>query len=98
MRKERDWSQSQAFEALREGLRFGPRSRASYRAIDMGTRPPTPSEADFLVRYFGSSPDDIHDVPEPNDPLVEAIRDLVEELRLARVAHQPNNEKSATNR
>lgn len=45
-RRARDWNQTQAFEALREGLRLGQKSRASYVALDMGARQP---------RAFGSS-------------------------------------------
>jgi hypothetical protein len=69
MRKERNWSQQRAFEALREGLGFGPKSRASYAAIDMGKRPPTMGESAFLVSYFGKSPDDLPEVPEPTEPV-----------------------------
>jgi hypothetical protein len=68
MRQDRGWSQQQAFEALHEGLGFGPRSRASYVAIDMGKRPPTPTEAEFLVSYFGKSPDDLPEPIEPTEP------------------------------
>jgi hypothetical protein len=94
MRRDRDWSQQQAFEALRDGLHFGPKSRASYTAIDMGRRPPTPGEQAFLVKYFGKSPDDAPDRPEATettDPLVcalmrqtEAIEALVAELAESR--------------
>jgi hypothetical protein len=75
MRKEREWSQQQGFEALRDGLHFGPKSRASYIAIDMGHRPPTAGEQDFLIRYFGKSPDDVAELgdPEEVDPVVAAI-------------------------
>ena len=76
MRRDRDWSQQQGFEALREGLHFGPKSRASYSAIDMGKRAPTPTEQEFLVRYFGKSPDDVPEAEEPTerpDALVEAL-------------------------
>lgn len=77
MRRELDWSQQQAFETLRDGLQLGPKSRASYVAIDMGKRQPTVGEQQFLVRYFGKSPDDFPDIQEPAeqaDPLVAALR------------------------
>jgi transcriptional regulator with XRE-family HTH domain len=102
MRKDRGLSQTQAFEALREDLNLGPRSRASYRAIDMGDRPPTPREAEVLVRYFGSSPDDLPEITEDTETpasLVDAIKvqtgallALVEELRLARVGSSDDAE------
>lgn len=111
MRKERGLSQTQAFEALRVDLNLGPRSRASYRAIDMGERPPTPREAEVLVRYFGSSPDDVPDIPEDADvpaSLVDALKDqtqalraLVEELRLSRQGmplDDPDEEATAQGR
>ena len=102
MRKDRDWSQQQGFEALREGLGFGPKSRASYVAIDMGKRPPTTDEAKFLVRYFGKSPDDIPDaIPEaePNAALVtalqaqvKALESIIEEMRLQRIQQHESTE------
>lgn len=61
-RQRRDWSQSQAFEQLREGLGLGVRSRASYVALDMGDRQPHPEEVAFLETFFGASPSD---EPEP---------------------------------
>jgi hypothetical protein len=92
MRRDLDWSQQQAFEALRDGLKLGPKSRASYIAIDMGKRAPTLKEQEFLVDYFGKSPDDFPDEPGPTertDVLVAALRGqtdaisaLVAELRL----------------
>jgi hypothetical protein len=77
MRRDLGWSQQQAFEALREGLHLGPKSRASYIAIDMGKRLPTVGEQEFLIRYFGKSPDDFPDDlgdAEPADLLVDALR------------------------
>jgi hypothetical protein len=68
MRQDRDWSQTQAFEALHEGLKFGPKSRASYIALDAGHRPPKPDEQTFLVSYFGKSPDDVPEPVEPTEP------------------------------
>lgn len=92
MRQTHDWSQTQAFENLRAGLKLGPKSRASYIRLDMGERPPRPGEAQFLVEYFGRSPDEIPAIPgEDRDPLVaalerqtEQLEALVAELRLTR--------------
>lgn len=83
MRQDRDWSQTQAFEALREGLQFGPKSRASYIALDMGHRPPRPDEQEYLVGYFGKSPDDLPAPVEPTEPadaLVAAIHAQTEAI------------------
>lgn len=85
MRRTRDWSQQQAFEELRQGLGLGPKSRASYIKLDMGPRPPNVRQQEYLVAYFGQTPDD----PPPlvageKDELVAAIRALVEEMRLQR--------------
>jgi hypothetical protein len=68
MRQDREWSQQQGFEELREGLHLGPKSRAAYAAIDMGQRPPTPDEAAFLIAYFGKGPDDIPETADPVEP------------------------------
>jgi 5'-deoxynucleotidase YfbR-like HD superfamily hydrolase len=68
MREDRGWSQQRAFEELRFGLQFGPKSRASYRALDIGTRIPTILEQEFFVSYFGKSPDDLPDLVEPTEP------------------------------
>jgi hypothetical protein len=58
MRRERDWSQQQAFRALYAGLRLSENSRASYVALDMGDRQPRASEREFLIAYFGAGPSD----------------------------------------
>lgn len=79
-RRERDWSQQQAFEALHEGLGLGPRSRASYVALDMGDRQPKPHEAAFLGSYFGAEPSNEDAPPEPTPDLATALLALVEEL------------------
>lgn len=63
-RRKRGWSQQQAFEELHRGLRLGPKSRASYSAIDMGDREPKPHEQRFLTQFFESGPDDPYE-PEP---------------------------------
>ena len=87
MRRDLDWSQQQAFEALRAGLKLGPKSRASYIAIDMGKRAPTLKEMEFLVSYFGKSPEDFPDEPGDAEPvasiqgLTVAITSLVTDLR-----------------
>lgn len=57
-RQERDWSATQAFEALREGLRLGPKSRAAYLRFETGDRVPDKAEQDFFVTFFGSGPND----------------------------------------
>jgi hypothetical protein len=90
MREDRGWSQQRAFEELRFGLQFGPKSRASYRALDIGTRIPTIAEQEFIVGFFGKSPDDLPDLIEPTEPAdalvaaltaqTEAINALVERL------------------
>ncbi len=81
-RRSRDWSQSQAFEALRAVLGLGPRSRASYLALDMGDREPRAGEQAALVAFFGAEPSDhIEPVAEPtNIDLAAAITALVGEL------------------
>jgi len=76
MRQDREWSQQQGFEALREGLHLGPKSRASYIAIDMGHRQPTVAEQAFLVSYFGKSPDDLPISPDPNEESLDLIKAL----------------------
>ena len=38
-RRAKDWSQQRGFEQLREGLRLGPKSRASYVALEHGQEP-----------------------------------------------------------
>jgi transcriptional regulator with XRE-family HTH domain len=83
MRQERGWSQQRAFEELRVGLHLGPKSRASYRAIDIGERLPTPAEQEFFVKYFRKSPDDFPEAVEPTEPadaLVEALRSQTEAI------------------
>lgn len=57
MRVERDWSATQAHEALREGLGLAPKSRAAYVAIEDG-RPLKAREETFLRSYFGGGPSD----------------------------------------
>ena len=77
MREDRDWSASRAFEDLHSGLGLGPKSRASYVALEKGPRAPSPEQQDFLVRYYGKSPDDLPDIveqAEPKDELIEALR------------------------
>lgn len=98
MRQARDWSQTQAFEALRDGLGLGPKSRASYIRLDMGDRAPRPREMQFLVDYFGQGPDERPTVEE-RDPLVlaveeqtRAIHELIAELRSTREPRRVTNE------
>lgn len=87
VRRERDLSQQQAFELVQERLHISPKSRTVYYAIDMGDRQPKPSEAEVLAAEFGW-PEEAPEAPAVSAgdqaALVDAIRDLVEELRLAR--------------
>ncbi len=57
MRRERDLSQTQAFELVYEGLGISRTSRAVYLAIDMGDRQPNPREAEYLASVFGWPPE-----------------------------------------
>ncbi len=57
-------SQTGAFELLGSRLGFGPKSRFSYVALDMGTREPTEHEAAVLAEWLGGYPSD-----EPQDAL-----------------------------
>lgn len=103
MRRTRDWSQQQAFEELRDGLGLGPKSRASYIKMDMGPRPPNVRQQEYLVAYFGQTPDDpVVAVTGESDQLVAAIRALVEELRLQRTTAQveepPRHQASGNNK
>lgn len=56
MRKDRDWSQTEAHEELYAGLKLARSSRAVYVALDNGDRPPKPDEETFLRSYFGEGP------------------------------------------
>lgn len=91
MRRERDWSATQAHEALHVGLGLGAKSRAAYVAIEDG-RPLREREQEYLRGYFGGGPTDEDRDPsagtEANVPadLASAIRELVEELRASRLA------------
>ena len=93
-RREWGWSQTRGFEAVREGLGLGPKSRAAYITLDQGPRVPTTGEEQALAAVYGYPPEV---APEPleatqtPDSLVTAlraqtaaIRELVEEMRLAR--------------
>lgn len=96
MRKDRDWSQTKAFEELRDGLHFGPKSRSAYIALDMGRRVPTTDEQKFLVSYFGKSPDDIPEPPAPADPtgeLASALLALTAELTAMRQERETQEER-----
>lgn len=84
MRQERDWSSQAAFEALREVLRLGPKSRASYLRLESGERTIRDWEQDALVDYFGQGPSD-EDRVEPTPPV---DYDLVTALREQTVAIQ----------
>lgn len=102
MRKDRGWSQQQGFEALRDGLHLGPKSRASYVAVDMGKRKPTSEEARFLVSFFGQSPEDIPDNQDPIETpdaiaaVLTAVSSLIEEMRLTRIQQNESTEALLT--
>lgn len=98
VRRDRDLSQTQAFELVYAGLGISPKSRAVYLAIDMGDRQPTATEAEYLASVFGW-PSEPTEATESGDPLVAAltrqsaaIEALVEELRLARAGQVVAND------
>lgn len=83
MRKDRDWSQTRAFEELREGLHFGPKSRSAYIALETGQRQPTTDEQKYLIGYFGKTPDDVPEpirAPNPMLEVADAIRAQTEAI------------------
>lgn len=98
VRRERGWSQTRGFEAVREGLGLGPKSRAAYIPLDDGRRAPSASEEAVLADVYGWPPESPTEPPErPEsgvtglDALVAAIAEqtrvmgeLVKELRVAR--------------
>lgn len=72
IRRERDLSQTQAFELVYEGLGISPKSRAVYLAIDMGDRQPSKTEAEYLASVFGW-PSEAVEPPVTPDTLAAAI-------------------------
>lgn len=62
-RREWGWSQTRGFEAVREAMGLGPKSRAAYIPIDEGKRPPTPTEEAALLAVYGAPPEE-SEVPE----------------------------------
>lgn len=93
-RRELNVSQQRAFELLGAALGFGPKSRAAYVALDLGTRPPTEAEKTVLAEWLGSYPDDEpasagtdrgDTSAVPAALLADAIRELVAELRSSRL-------------
>lgn len=82
MRRDRDLSQTQAFELVYEALHLSPKSRASYIAIDMGDRQPEEAEAAVLAEEFGW-PEETDEADQPADlaALVVALTALTAELR-----------------
>lgn len=52
-------SQQAAFELLGPRLGFGPKSRAAYVALDLGSRQPTEHESEVLAEWLGAYPEDI---------------------------------------
>lgn len=76
-RRERDLSQTQAFELVAVGLGLSPKSRAVYAAIDMGDRQPRAEEAEYLASVFGWPPEgtaDASGATETPDALVSALQ------------------------
>lgn len=66
-REAKGWSQSRAFEELHALLGYGPRSRASYVALEAG-RLPDPDQQAALVRFYGTGPEET-DYADPPDIL-----------------------------
>ena len=80
-------SQTGGFEVLGPLLGMGPRSRAAYRAIDMGDRPPRPDEAEVLAEWLGYWPSEATESASPAASdgvglaeLAEAIRDQAQAI------------------
>lgn len=57
-RREHGWSATKAHEQLHVGLGYALKSRAAYDALEAGTREPTKDQQAFLVKFFGSGPND----------------------------------------
>lgn len=82
-RREWGWSQTRGFEAVREGLGLGEKSRSAYIPIDEGKRQPTPDEERALIAVYGVP----EEPPEPEptrDDLAGSIRELAEAIRQER--------------
>jgi len=73
-------SQTGAFELLRERLGFGPKSRFSYTALDMGTREPNDHEAAVLAEWLGGYPDEIMSSPDNGSTSVSGLGALNDQL------------------
>ena len=71
-------SQTGAFELLRERLGFGPKSRFSYTALDMGTREPNDREAAVLADWLGGYPDEIMPSPDNGSTSAPGLGALIE--------------------
>ena len=94
---------------LGPALGFGPKSRAAYVALDLGSRPPTEAEQKVLVEWLGAYPDDepttagtggdTLTVPaaylERIDALVGSVSDLVAEVRATRLERDDLRERLA---
>ncbi len=81
-RRELDWSATQAFEAVREGLGLGVKSRSAYLPFEYD-REPDDAEAAVFRDVFGGEPDEQDRRGEPTnapDELVKAIRDQTEAI------------------
>jgi hypothetical protein len=93
MRRERDWNQTQAFEALGPGLGLGLKSRASYLALDAGSRSPRPQEAEFLVKFFGREPDDMPPAEPAPDPIMAALAEQTAAIKTLVAAMDADREE-----
>lgn len=81
-RAELAWSATRAFEAVRDGLNLGPKSRSAYLAFEYD-REPTEQEAAVFREVFGGEPgpEDRGQIAPSNDLLSE-LRETNRLLRL----------------
>jgi len=77
-------SQMQAFELVQERMGWSRKSRASYVAIDMGTRQPRPEETTILAEEFGWPPDPEIDNDLEDPTLAAALNAMAAELAAIR--------------
>lgn len=78
-RSELDWSATQAFEAVREGLHLSPKSRTAYLPFEFD-REPNADEAAVFMAVFGGEPDERDVIARPLGP-ADDVSSLVAELR-----------------
>ena len=89
VRRERNWSATRGFEAVREGLGLSPKSRAAYLPFESGERTPTPKEEAVLAAVYGwppESPTEALDATETPDSVLAAVSLLLDEIRAERAA------------